>query len=230
MQSAIILAIMVLSSFFLDSEYLRNDGTEDNAYKHFKAQNVSDNILQYHDQMMKYALESYENLHLLSSINPSNVEQIELLDYGQKNIADYTLKNFTPFLNYSSVVFNYTKNEDGESHGYPILYLVTSWESYTIQGYRNIQMSEAVGNLAQDITKHLYQGNSTFWVVPWVFKQSNCYIDDLYTQLANDEDGASTINKLKSLFNSLCTKIESGSKYKFSSYVFLEPVINNPDF
>lgn len=232
MQSAIVLAIMVLASLFVGAEYLRNNSTEVSVYKPFKAENVAANVLQYHDQMIQHTLESYDDLHLITSENLGNVEQINLIDYGQMVVGSYTLKNFILFLNYSSVVFNYTRVLDGESHPYPVLYLVTSWESYTseVHGYTNIQMPEVMGQLSQDISKHLYQGNSTFWVVPWVFKQSNCNITEVYSQLPNDPTGTSTVSNLKNLFNLFCTQIEAGSYYKFMSYVFIEPVINNPDF
>lgn len=231
MQSTIVLAIMVLASIFTGAEYLRNNSTEGNAYKQFRAENIAANVLQYNDQMIQYSLANYDSLHLLSTINPGNVEQINLPDYIQNNLANYTLKGYTAFLDYSSVVFNYAKAANGESAPYPVLYLATSWESYAsnIHGYKNIGMDEVAGNLAQDLTEHLYQGNSTFWVVPWVFKQSNCNIIDVYSQLPSDSSGASTLSKLQSLFNLLCTQVEAGSSYKFSTYVFLEPVINNPD-
>ena len=178
-----------------------------------------------------YAIESYDDFHLTASLNPGNVEQINLLDYEQNGVSTYSLKNFTMFLNYSSVLFNYAKVMDGESDPYPMLYLATSWESYSsdVLGYKNIQIIETMGQVAQDISKHIYQGNSTFWVVPWVFKQTNCNITEVYSALPNDASGASQIDKLKSLFNLFCTQIEANSSYKFMTYVFLEPIMNNPD-
>ena len=159
MQSAIILAVMILASFFASAEYLRDSSTDANVYMPFKAENIAANILQYHDQAISYSLANYDNLHLISAQNPGSVEQINLLDYGQNNFGTYTLKDFMLFLNYSSVVFNYTRVFDGESQPLPILYLATSWESYSseIHGYKNIQISEAMGKLSQDISKHVYQ-------------------------------------------------------------------------
>ena len=213
MQSAIILAVMVLASFFAGAEYLRGSSTDANLYKPFKAENVAANILQYQDQINGYILDNYDDLHLSSTLDPGNIEKINLLDYGQNNIGSYTLKNLSLFLNYSSVVFNYTRAIEGESEPYPMLYLATSWDSYSsnVHGYKNIQMEETLGQLSQDVSKSVYQGNSTFWVVPWVFKQSNCNIIEMYSQLPNDASGASTFNKLQSLFNLFCTQIEKGS-------------------
>jgi hypothetical protein len=231
MQSAIILAVMVLASIFASAEYLRNSSAETNLYKPFKAENVAANILQYHDQMVQYTLANYESLHLTVSLNPGEIEQINLFDYLDNQIGNYTLKNFLLFMNYSSTVFNYTHDVEGESHPYPLLYLATSWDGYLAQmhGYSNIQIPEAMGRLAHNISKRLYQGNSTFWVVPWVFRQSNCNITEVYSQLPNDTNGINTVSKLQTLFNLFCTQIQNNSDYRFLTYVFIEPVINNPD-
>ena len=65
MQSTIVLAIMVLASIFTGAEYLRNNSTEGNAYKQFRAENIAANVLQYNDQMIQYSLANYDSLHLL---------------------------------------------------------------------------------------------------------------------------------------------------------------------
>ena len=231
MQSAIILAVMVLASLFASAEYLRNSSSENNVSKPFKAENVAANILQYHDQMVQYTLANYESLHLTVSLNSGDIEQINLLDYTKNQIGNYTLKNFLLFMNYSSTVFNYTNNVEGESQPYPLLYLATSWDGYLAEmhGYSNVRIPEAMGKLAHNVSKQLYQGNSTFWVVPLVLRQSNCNITEVYSQLPNDANGISTVSKLQTLFNLFCTQIQNNSDYRFLTYVFIEPIIDNPD-
>jgi hypothetical protein len=231
MQSSIILAIMTVISLFTGAEYMRNNSTEANVYQPFKAKNVADNVLQYSDLMLLYMLDNFDTLHQTQAVTPGNVEQITAIDYNQNQISGYSLKNLILFLNYSSIAFNYTKSSVGESQPIPVLYIATSWDSFSnsVHGYSSIQMPEVMGQLGQDVSKHVYQGNSTFWVIPWIFSQSNCNVKELYSQLPNDSTGASAFNKLKTVFNLFCTQIQANSSYRFSTYVYIEPVINSSD-
>lgn len=222
---------MVLVSLFTAAEYMRNNSTNVDVYQPFKAKNIADNILQYNDLMLQYMLNNYTTLHETQAITAGNVEQIKWLDYQQNQVDSYSLKNLILLVNYSSIAFNYSKLENSESQPIPVLYIATSWDSISsgVGGYSSVSMPEIMGQLGQSISQHIYQGNSTFWVIPWVFSQNNCNITEVYAQLPNDATGGSSIPKLEKLFNLLCTQIQLNSSYRFLTYVYIEAVINNPD-
>jgi hypothetical protein len=230
MQAAILMAVMAIFLTFTVAEMSRNDSA--NITEFFKAGNVASNIFQYQDSVMQYGVAGYESMHLPVSINPGHVEQVKVVDYTADQIAKYNQKNLLPFLNYKSVLFNYTPSVLGESQPMPILYVATSWDSYTdevVPGYRNITMSEVMGKLGEDLSKRMYQGDSTYWVVPWIFsrKDNDCRILELYSQLPEDSGGNNMLAKLDNIFNLFCTEL--GSEYVFKKYVYISPVFNGPD-
>lgn len=230
MQAAIILALMILAPIFMAIEFSRNDSTNTANLRSFKASSVAANIVQYNDLMVQYMLVNYDKLHPTLSIKPGNVEQITSLNYTEDHINSYSQKNLLLFLNYATTAFNYAKAVDGESEIIPILYLATSWNRYTndvIPGYSTTLMPDVLGQLGQDISKHIYQGNSTYWIVPWVFSQNNCKITEIFAQLPDDGSGMTSATKLYELFNLFCTQIQAGSNYKFLKYVYLQPVIKS---
>ncbi|MBP9741748.1 MAG: hypothetical protein KBD37_00145 [Burkholderiales bacterium] len=232
MQSSIILALMVLASLFMAAEFKRNDSGDANNIAVFKSDTVAANIMQYNDLMVQYILANYEVLHLPIAINSGSVEQIALLNYEANHVDSYSQKNLLLFLNYTSTTFNYANSLDGESEIIPTVYLATSWDNYTkdiMHNYSATSMLAIMGKLGQDLSKHLYQGNSTYWVVPWVFSQNNCEVEEIFSQLPTNSSGVADIAQLKHLFNTFCSKVQSNSEYKFLKYVYLQPVIKASD-
>lgn len=228
----IVWALMLTTMIFITEEFSRHDSANLATYHAFKASAVAANIMQYNDLMVQYMLANYDVLHLTLTSNSGNVEQINWLDYEQDNISNYSQKNLLRFLNYEAVVFNYINPLIYESQNTPILYLASSWDTYTpevVKGYSTTQMLEVMGQLGQDMSKRLYQGNSTYWTVPWVFSQSKCNIIEMFSQLPDDANGISTLNKLQSMFNLFCTQIESKSDYRFLTYVYMQPVVKVSD-
>ncbi len=231
MQSLIVVTIMAIFSIFMLSEMSRNDNT--NIYPAFKAENIAANVLQYQDMLSQYILANYDTLHLPVSSIPGDVEQIQIIDYMRDQVAKFNQKELLSFLNYESVVFNYTRESTGESQPTPVLYLATSWSDYSsgqiASSYATITMIEVMGKLGEDMSKYLYQGNSVYWLIPWVFSQNNCQITELYTQLPDDASGDSQLNKLQKMFSEFCTQVQARSGYHFMSYVYLAPIFKQPD-
>ncbi|MCC2645583.1 MAG: hypothetical protein K0R94_1361 [Burkholderiales bacterium] len=229
MQAAIILVLMAVFLSFSVAEMGRNDSS--NTIESFKAENVAANILQYQDSIMQYGRANYDLLHLAVSINPGNIEQVTPIDYTANGLAKYNQKNLLLFLNYKSVFFNYTNSS--ESNPMPVLYAATSWygDGYTndvVQGYAKVSMPEIMGELGSNLSKRLYQGDSTYWVVPWVFSQSGCNITELYSQLPNDSSGNSMFDKLNSIFSLFCKQLKDKG-YTFKQYVYISPVFIKSD-
>jgi hypothetical protein len=231
MQSLIIVTIMAIFSIFMLSEMSRNNDT--NKYLAFKAENVAANILQYQNSISQYVLINYDTLHLPTASSSGDVEQIRIIDYMRDQIAKFNQKNLLPFLNYQSVVFNYSRALVSESQPTPVIYIATSWSDYSssqiASSYTNINMVEVMGKLGEDLSKYLYQGNSTYWFIPWVFSQNNCQITELYTQLPDDANGDSQLIKLQNIFSEFCTQVQARSSYHFMNYVYLAPIFKRPD-
>lgn len=231
MQSLIVVTIVAMFSIFMLSEMSRNNGA--NIYPAFKAENVAANILQYQDMVSQYILANYDSLHLPVSSIPGDVEQVQIIDYMRDQVAKFNQKKLLPFLNYGSVVFNYIKESASESQSTPVLYLATSWNDYSsnqlTNSYATITMIEVMGKLGEDLSKYLYQGNSAYWLIPWVFSQNNCQITELYTQLPDDANGDSQLSRLQKIFSEFCTQIQARSGYRFMSYVYLSPVFKQSD-
>lgn len=209
----------------------RNNGA--NIYPVFKAENVAANLLQYQDGVSQYILANYDTLHLSISSSPGNAEQIQIIDYTLDQIFKFNQKNLLPFLNYQSVVFNYSQELASESQPTPILYVATSWSGYSSSelssSYANISMIEIMGKLGEDLSKYLYQGNSAYWLIPWIFSQNNCQITELYTQLPDDANGDSQLIRLQDIFSKFCIQIQARSSYRFMSYVYMAPVFKPSD-
>lgn len=230
MQALILLSVTAVFLIFSISEVSRNDSV--NKIETFKAGNVASNIFQYQDSIMQYGMTNYDSLHLLISISPGNVEQVKMVDYTIDQIGKYKQKNLLPFLNYKSVFFNYTTPIVGESQLMPVLYAASSWDDgYTSEvehGYKMESMPEILGKLGEDLANRLYQGDSTYWVIPWIFSQSGCKVQEIYSQLPNDSNGNNLYDRLNNIFYLFCTQLK-GSGYTFKQYVYISPVYDNQD-
>ncbi|HLX52961.1 MAG TPA: hypothetical protein VKR58_03420 [Aquella sp.] len=231
MQSLIVVTIMAIFSIFMLSEMSRNNGT--NIYPAFKAENIAANVLQYQDSISQYVITNYDTLYLPVSSSPGHIEQIQIIDYTHDQIAKFNQKNLLPFLNYQSIVFNYGQILTSESQSTPVLYIATSWSGYSsdqiASSYANLSMIEIMGKLGEDLSKYVYQGNSAYWLIPWVFSQNNCQITELYTQLPDDANGDSQLARLQNIFNEFCTQIQAKSSYQFMNYVYLAPIFKQSD-
>lgn len=231
MQSSIILALIAIFSIFMLAENSRNNPVIHDYYV-FKAENIAANIIQYEDMMTQYTLTNYQKYHLPLSSNPGTVEQLNLIDYSKDNVDKYSQKNLLLFLNYNTITFNYVRATSLSDTPQPVLYMATSWDSYSgqlLSGYSKISLDEVMGHLGSDLSAHLYQGNSTYWVIPWVFKQSGCNITEVFSQLPENSNGVSQLNKLKGAFNTMCNEIQVSSSYKFKTYVFMMPIFYPSD-
>ena len=225
MQSLLVLALITLIGFFAILETKRNSAASSVNYAQFKADAVAGNIQQYNDLLTQYLLANYDTLHMNTAMNPGSVEQITLLDYQQNQIAQYSQKNLVPFLNYTSVSFNYTQ-ASSESMPFPTLYLATSWSSYApgVGGYRELQMPEIMGITNQIFSKHVFQGNSVYWTIPWLLQQDgNCNLIEAFGQIP-DINRNSQLAKVKAMFNLFCLQIQANSAYRFQTYVYMAPV------
>ncbi len=225
MQSIIVLALFIVAGLFTIMENRRNSPVAEHKYSQFKSSAVAGNIEQYNDLLTQYLTINYESYHLVTPNNQGNVEQIELLNYQQDQIATYSQKNLTLFLNYTSVAFNYSLSSI-ESLPIPTLYLASSWDNYAagIAGYKITSMPEVMGATNQLFSKHVYQGNSVYWTIPWLLKQSNCNVVELYGQIPNDSTGAAQFSKVRALFNQFCSQIQANSQYRFLTYVYVAPI------
>lgn len=230
MQSIILLVIMTLA--VMAAEMSRNRHGE--SHMADKSKNVAANILQYQDLVIQYMLANYEKLHPDFSSNPDHVEKIELLDYKNNNIGIYSQKKFNQFLNYRSLVFNYVKSMPNENVVIPVLYVATSFDGYTdnniYKTYLNTGLPEVMGHLGEYLSKHLYQGNSTYWTVPWLFSQKDCNVIEVYSQIpdnvAGSNDEKSNYGQVQALFKQFCNQIQAFSSYRFLTYVYIQPVFN----
>jgi hypothetical protein len=226
MQSFIVLALIIITGFFFLMETKRNSMSGRDNYLAFKADVVAGNILQYNDLVTEYILANYETLHVNSIVNPGSVEQVTKLNYQSNQIAKYSQKNLILFLNYSSVSFNYS-NGSAESSVLPTLYLATTWDGYAsgIAGYTNISIPEIMGAANQLLSKHIYQGDSMYWTIPWLLKQDGqCNVLEVFGQIPEDNTNNSQLGKVKALFNLFCTQIQATGLYKFLTYVYISPV------
>jgi hypothetical protein len=220
MQSVIILALLTIISIFGITQYKRSDMT-DNNQAIFKAENVAGNIFIYHDLLNQYVIINYDKLGLSIRSMPGRVGQISLIDYVRDRISKYSQMNFNRFLNYQSVVFNYTRELESQT---PVAYMATSWNGYIYPRDKNTNMLEVLGQLSQDMSKRLYQGNSTYWTIPWIFSQTNCEVREMFSQIPDDRNGNSRLSKLKISFKNFCTNIEAQSSYRFLGYVYMQPI------
>lgn len=231
MQSIILLAVMALVSIFMAAEMSRNDST--NVYPSFKAGNIAVNIFQYKDSISQYAIANYDELHLPISQSYGSMERIKVIDYTGDKIDKYNQKKLILFLNYKSMIFNYTEELAGESLPMPVLYMATSWDGYVTaqiaSSYNGVNMIEVMGKLGEDFSRYLYQGNSTYWTIPWLFSQENCQIEEVYMQLPDDALGISRLDTIKRIFNKFCTQSKTGGYYNFMKYVYIAPVFKTPN-
>lgn len=227
MQSAIVTALMVIVSFFIFSEFSRNSSTDSNRYIAFKAENVANNILQYQDSLEKYIIDQYNVLHLQTSPIAGHVDKntIKEIDYKNDHLNEYNKKDLVLFLNYKSVVFNFTKHISGNKYQEPVLLVATSFDDYIISGYLQVGFLEVMGSLGQDFSRHLYQGNSTYWSIPWLIRQEKCKILEGFSQMPEDFKGMSKLNKMKDLFGLICNEIQDNSAYKFLTYVYIQEIV-----
>jgi hypothetical protein len=231
MQFLFVLVIISVISIFTFSEMSRNNN--EHVVPAFKAGNLADNIFQYQNLIMHYILTNYDTLHLPIAENMGNVEQIKVIHYTDDKIGDFNQKDYSPYLNYQSVVFKYSRILSGESQPMPVLYVATSWDGYSssdlAKSYADTKMVEVLGKLGQNLSEPLYQGNSTYWIVPWVFSQKNCIIDELYSQLPDNTNNNSQFGTLQKLFKEFCIQIQANSQYTFMKYVYITPVFTTPD-
>lgn len=221
MQSVGLVVLMAVLSVFMLTETSRNHVTTQSDYAILKAASVASNIIQYNDMMSQYIRLNYDSLHELIALTPGHIEQIKILDYQGLGINKYSQKQLQLFLNYHSIAFNFSKNEVGESVPMPLLYLATTWSGLIIRGYSVTNTNEIMGQLGNSLSKPLYQGNSSYWLIPWVFSQQNCIVDEIY--LFNSRD-VSSLNLFKNRFRDWCTEIMGMSNYQFDRYVFLLPI------
>lgn len=228
MQSLIVIALMSACSIFALSEMSRNDNT--NTHPSIRADNVAGNIFSYQTLISQYILANYDTLHLMVSQTPGTIEQLKILNYYTDNLSRYTQKNLIPYLNYQSIVFNYVNPMAGEDKPMPTLYIATTWNNYAstilTKSFTTTSLPEVMGKLGDNLSKHIYQGNSTYWIVPWIFKQQNCQILEMYSGLPDDSIGNNQLPNLKSFFNLICTQIQAKSSYRFMTYVYLAPTFN----
>ena len=227
MQSVIVTTLMIIVSFFIFSELGRNTGTESNRYSVSKAENVVNNILQYQDTLEKYIVDQYNDLHLRTSTNAGHVDKntIKTIDYKNNKLNEYNQKDLVLFLNYKSVVFNFTKQISGDKYQEAVLLVATSFDDYVISGYSQVNFLEVMGSLGQSFSRHLYQGDSTYWSIPWLIRQEECKVLEAFSQLPEDFKGVSKLNKMKELFSLICNEIQDNSSYKFLTYVYLQEIV-----
>lgn len=226
MQSIMLIALLIVFSVFGISEFSRN-GNTDSVVNSVKAANIAANIEQYNDLVSQYMLANYYDLSVMVTKNPGHVENVKSINYVSDEINKYSQKELIPMLNYRSVAFNYSLDKNGNKEPIPVLYLATSWDDNAIMvnGYNGVQMIEIMGRLGQDLSKRLYQGDGTYWMIPWVFSQNDCDLTELFTQLPNDSDDKSKRNKLDALFKSFCDSLKE-TDYKFGKYVYIQPIFN----
>jgi len=109
----------------------------------------------------------------------------------------------------------------------PTAYMATSWNNYIYPRDKNTNMLEVMGQLSHDFSKRLYQGNSTYWTIPWIFSQDNCVIREVFSQIPDDKNGHSRLGKVKKIFENFCKNIEAASAYRFLTYVYMQPIFKN---
>lgn len=223
MQSLLVLALLIFVTSFTVMEAERiNVTSNDTATNH--ADLLAENLLQYNNLLVHYALVNYDDiLHLFRATTPGKVEGVNLIDNIKLN--QYSQINFTAFLNYQSVAFNYSvASEDDPT---PILYLAISFDNVNFKALADINLPEMLGGLNQRLSKSLYQGNSTYWVVPLLVKQDNCSIREVYSQIPKDVNDDSQLNRVNPMFSKFCTQLRDNYSYNFLSYVLLEPMFKN---
>ena len=219
MQSIAILAVFII--FFAVIQTKRDSSIV--VYPTFKSATVAGNIFLYSDKVTKYVLTNYDQLHINTLTNPGNVEGIHELDNKQ-----FTDNNtFIPFLNYQVISFNYAQG-GGESQVLSTLYIAMSFDNYAngIVPYALSNTPEILGIVNQMLSKHIYQGNSTYWTIPWLLQQDGqCNMINLFSQLPDAINGDTQLSQVKTLFNTLCWQIQNMSGYKFLTYVYIAPVV-----
>lgn len=231
MQALIVIAIMIILGFFTYMEGHRNDIATPMAMDAFKSANVAANIMQYNDMLTQYARTNYDTLHDDDYANGNNVGKVTVIDYQGREISDYSQKNLSLFLNYTSAIFNYgALVADPDSNVQMArLYLVTSFSDYAngLSGYKNISLDHVMGALSERYSHHLYQGNSVSWVIPILLKQDGtCNVIEIYGQVPNDANKVKQLDKTKTLFNRFCTGLQNQG-YMMQKYVYIATIIQS---
>lgn len=214
MQSLIVIVLFVIISILGSIELNRN--SSNNKYAELKADFVAGNIMHYHDLVYQYALTNYDTLHEASSINRGQVEQENLFD--PKVLNEYSKKQTELFLDYKTMFFNYVsaKREVPIS---PTLYFITTWSGSAYHG----NMLDVMGQVNQLFSEHIYQGQSSYWVIPWVGQQDNCNIR-IFTQILNDAQGAIRVFNVEQLLNKICLHFMVNSEFHLNKYIYVQPV------
>ena len=226
MQSIMLFSVLVSFTLFSLAELSRNSNTE-TTVMFSKASNVAANVEQYNDMLAQYVLANYDaKFGQISTASAGMVEHINLLDYKGDGVDNYSQKNLQAMLDYKSVAFDYTKASSYVDESVPVLYLATSWNSYVapFTGYTNTSMLEVTGQLSQDLGMRLYQGDSTHWLVPWIFSQENCGVNEFFSQVPHNQDDSSQFPDIRNLFTVFCQQIEKNSRYRFAKYVYIMPI------
>ena len=221
MQSIIVFAVLIIFSFYAIIQTKRDRSLGN--YPMFKADRVAGNIFLYSDKVTKYVLANYDDLHVTRLNNTGIVEGIQELE--NKQFIDNN--TFNPLLNYQVVSFNYAL-AGSESQVFPILFVAISFDNYAvgIVPYSLSNIPEILGIVNQMLSRHIYQGNSTYWTVPWLLQQDGqCNAINIFSQLPDTIDGDAQLNQLKTLFNILCRQIQNTNSYKFLTYVYIAPVV-----
>ena len=222
MQIFFILVLMLFTALYSIIENDRVSSAEQNAFKEVKADNVAGNIFVYGEQVYQYIQTNYDTLHLLSTNNPEIVEQITPITKQMLN--SYSQKQFQPLINYTTVVFNYSGKNTTESDIIPTLYEITTWDTINLgTGKHDIAMSEVLGVLNTMWSSYLYQGTETNWVIPIIANQSNCNINEIYSNVPRDNKGQVRLQNVKALFFSICPQLQS-SGITLGKYVYIVPV------
>lgn len=224
MQSMIILALLAVLSVFMLTEKARNDSGYLNSTADAKAGFVAENILRHVDLLQKTASINYSKWFNSNPLKPGHIEGIHLV-YQDQLVSRYTQEN--QFYEYKDLAFNYSPPlKIGESTSNSILYIATTWNDPIYKTYQNIGANQIMGILGDMLGKKLYQGDRTYWVVPWVIKNNNCQVVEDFTQVPENAENHSQLANLKNAFTQICNEIQSDKEanFVFGKYVYLRPI------
>ena len=221
----IILATLTLSSVFIYSNRLLYD--KPNELIVFKAQNIATNIVQYHDLVVEYIGQNYATMHIAAVATPTVIEHITLLPNISNIMPNSSSQHFVTALNYMTLTFNYVPHTLNQTR-VPLLYMLTSWNAINgSMNNPNVNLDEVMGQLHQLLSVHIYSGNSTYWSYPWIFKQHDCHIIDLYSSVPQTLKGQDLSATIQKLFYQWCQQLQQQHSYKLLNYIYLQFILSD---
>jgi hypothetical protein len=231
MQGMIVTLLFISVVTFGVIENKRSNPSEVQTLSMFKADDIAANLMAFGDLYYQYIQAHYETFH---SIRPTNVGKVEgvLMLNTPKDTAEikkYNLKNLRPMLNYKVLVFNYTRPDVGND-ALPTLYLVIMWDSIApeFKNYQYVNLAEVAGQMNQLFGKRIYQGDSSFWTIPWIgYKNENekeCKLQEVYSQVPLDHNSQSRMKNIVEFFKTYCGELEYVYGIKLSTYIYVQPV------